>query len=130
MLAPKDYYKVQDILLTNQGAHKELNNHNIYNIHNWINLNTHDMKTTDRINNHMKTNDRINIHMKTNDRINIHKKQTQHDILKETINRKTGNMFYVCSKGVGGGATPLIISPSFSLFNESSNFTLFGFPVF
>ena len=29
-----------------------------------------------------------------------------------------------------GGATPLIISPSFSLFNESSNFTLFGFPVF
>jgi hypothetical protein len=34
-------YKIQDILLTNHGAHKELNNHNIYNIHNWIDLNTH-----------------------------------------------------------------------------------------
>jgi len=31
--------------------------------------------------------------MKTIDRINIHIKQTQHDILKETINKKTRNMF-------------------------------------
>ena len=56
--------------------------------------------------------------MKTIDRINIHKKQTQHDILKEIINKKTGNMFYVA----GQGAIPLIISASLSLFNESSNF--------
>jgi hypothetical protein len=28
--------KIQDILLTNHGAHKELNSHNIYNIHNLI----------------------------------------------------------------------------------------------
>jgi hypothetical protein len=41
--------------------------------------------------------------MKTIDRINIHKKQTQHDILIETINKKTENMFYVAK---GGGATP------------------------
>jgi hypothetical protein len=26
-------YKIQDILITNHGASKELNNHNIYNIH-------------------------------------------------------------------------------------------------
>ena len=93
-------YKIQDILLTNHGAHKELNNHNIYNMHNWINLNTHNMKTIDRI--------------------NIHIKQTQHDILKETIinKNKTRNMFYVA----GDGATPLIISASLSSFNESSNF--------
>jgi hypothetical protein len=45
---------MQDILLTNHGAHKELNNHNIYNIHNWIDLNTHNMKTIDRINIHKK----------------------------------------------------------------------------
>jgi len=63
------------ILLTNHGAHKELNNHNIYNIHNWIDLNTHNMKTIDRI--------------------NVHIKQTQHDIFKETINKKTVNMLYV-----------------------------------
>jgi hypothetical protein len=37
--------------------------------------------------------------MKTIDRINIHKKQTQHDILKETLNKKTGNMFYVARGG-------------------------------
>jgi hypothetical protein len=36
---------------------------------------------------------------KTIDRINIHKKQTQHDILKETINKKTENMLWV-SPGV------------------------------
>jgi hypothetical protein len=47
-------YKMQDILLTNHSAHKELNNHNIYNIHNWIDLNTHNMKTIDRINIHKK----------------------------------------------------------------------------
>ena len=52
-------------------------------IHDWIDLNTHNMKTIDRI--------------------NIHKKQTQHDILKATINKKTGNMFYVAGGGGGGG---------------------------
>ena len=46
---------------------------------------------------------------KTIDRINIHKKQTQHDILKETINKKTENMFYIARGGGGGGGTPLKI---------------------
>ena len=54
------FIQEQDILLTNHGAHKELKNHNIYNIHKWIDFNTHNMKTIDRI--------------------NIHKKQTQHVI--------------------------------------------------
>jgi len=63
-------------------AYKELNNHNIYNIHNWIDLNTHNMK-------------------KTIDRIHIHIKQTQHDILKETIKKKTVNMFCVAKKRGG-----------------------------
>jgi hypothetical protein len=53
--------------------------------------------------------------MKTIDRINIHKKQTQHDILIETINKKTENMFYVAK----GGQLHIIISASLSLFNES-----------
>ena len=52
---------MQDILLTNHGAHKELNNHNIYNKHNWIDLNTHNMKTIDRINIHKKQKN-VNVH--------------------------------------------------------------------
>jgi hypothetical protein len=78
--------KIQDILLTNHGANKELNNHNIYNIHNWIDLNTHNLKTIDKI--------------------NIHKKQTHHDIKKETTNKKIGNMFYVAG-GRGGNSINL-----------------------
>ena len=58
--------------------------------------------------------------MQTIDRIHIHIKQTQHDILKETLKKKTVNMFNIAKKW-GGGAL-LIIYASLSLFNESSNF--------
>ena len=33
-------YKIQDIVLTNHCAHKELNNHNIYSIHKKISIKT------------------------------------------------------------------------------------------
>ena len=63
----------------------------------------------------------MNTHnVKTIDRINIHIKQTQHDILKR--NNKQENWGGGGGGGGGdGGTTPLIISASLSLFNESSN---------